>query len=72
MKNCGYPIINLLVIQKYVYSFLNFPKKWNISKIDCKFSQNFRTTVSNFSDSSCEILSYVSLKFADNLAKNQF
>ncbi len=24
MKNCGY--INLLVIQKYVYSFLNFPK----------------------------------------------
>ncbi len=26
MKNCGYPFINLLVIQKYVYSFLNFPK----------------------------------------------
>ncbi len=26
MKNCGYPFINLLFIQKYVYSFLNFPK----------------------------------------------
>ncbi len=26
MKNCGYSFINLLVIQKYVYSFLNFPK----------------------------------------------
>ncbi len=26
MKNCGYHFINLLVFQKYVYSFLNFPK----------------------------------------------
>ncbi len=26
MKNCGYAFINLLVIQKCVYSFLNFPK----------------------------------------------
>ncbi len=26
MKNYGYPFINLLVIQKYVYSFLNFRK----------------------------------------------
>ncbi len=26
MRNCGYPFINLLVIQKYVYNFLNFPK----------------------------------------------
>ncbi len=26
IKNCGYPFINLLVIQKYVYSFLYFPK----------------------------------------------
>ncbi len=26
MENCGNPFINVLVIQKYVYSFLNFPK----------------------------------------------
>ncbi len=26
IKNCGYLFTNLLVIQKYVYSFLNFPK----------------------------------------------
>ncbi len=71
MKNCGYPSTNLLVIQKYVYSFLISPK-WNSLKIDWKFSQNFRTIVSNFFDSSRKILSYVSLKFADNLTKNQF
>ncbi len=41
-------------------------------KIDWKFSQNFRTIISNFSDSSHEIRFYVSFKFADNLAKNQF
>ncbi len=26
MKNSGYPFINLLVIQKYVYSLVNFQK----------------------------------------------
>ncbi len=70
-KYCGYPFINLLIIQNYAYSFLNFPKK-GILKIDWKFSQNFCTIVSNFSDSSREIFSYISLKFADNLTKNQF
>ncbi len=69
MKNSGYPFINVLVIQKYIYSFLISPK---MEYLDRKFSQNFRTIVSNFSESSREILSYVSLKFADNLAKNKF
>ncbi len=26
IKNCGYPSINVIVIQKCVYSFLKFPK----------------------------------------------
>ncbi len=59
--------MNLLYIQKYVYSYLNFPK----NGISSKLTENFRTIVSNFSDSSPEILSYVSLKFADNHAKNK-
>ncbi len=33
MKNCGYPFINLLIIQKYVYSFLNFPEDGIPSKL---------------------------------------
>ncbi len=33
MKNCGYPFIILLVIQKYEYSFLNFPKTGISSKL---------------------------------------
>ncbi len=55
-----------------MYTVFLISPKWNILKFDWKFCQNFGTIVSNFSDSSREILSYVSLKFADNLAKNQF
>ncbi len=45
---------------------MEYPKNW------LKILPKFSTIVSNFSDSSSEILSYVSLKFADNLDKNQF
>ncbi len=33
MKNCAYPFINLLVIQKYIYSFLNFPNNDNLTSV---------------------------------------
>ncbi len=57
-------------VTAHSYFFLIFPYltwkriNFNFKKLSC--------IVSNFSDSSREILSHVSLKFADNLAKNQF
>ncbi len=70
-KNCGYPFINLLVIQKYVYSFLYFPQNGISSKLT-ENSPKIFILFFQISLISREILSYVSLKFADNLAKNQF
>ncbi len=33
MKNCGYPFIKLLVIQKYEYSFISFPQNGKFLKL---------------------------------------
>ncbi len=48
MKNCGYPFINLLVIQKYVYSFLNFHQKWN--RVKCPLLARF---LDNLTETTC-------------------